>query len=187
MRPSLLAAVAASVLCLPTLASAAGPVIQGGMMRTTLTDGGDARYGQLDGGGFKVGFEVGSGHLRNEWAFNYHVLTGFNESNYGNHRLTLGGFSYQLSFMFLKTGFTPYLGLGVEGGQAVLQEDYRYSSFYGGWAMPEVYQGLYLRPYGIAGLRMQFGFGLGLRAEVTVSYFREFVAVGTNLGLSYTW
>ena len=192
MRRALLSNLVCSLalLALPAGALAAGPVIQGGMLRTALTDQGGARYGSLDGGGYKVGFEVGSHRWRSEWAFNQNILTGYNEALAGNHRLSLTGFSYQLTFLFRETGLTPYVGLGAEMGVASFWESgydfYQTNDRYSGeWS--DNSEGVYLRPYGIAGLRLQFGFGLAIRAELTASYYYEFFGVGTNLGISYTW
>ncbi len=172
-------------LAAPQPASAAGPVLQGGLVRTQLADQGDLRFSGLDGGAYKVGFEVGSHRWRNEWAFNQTVLSGADPAGYG-HQLTLTGMSYQLSFMFWEKGFTPYLGAGVEMGLASLKESGASRLAYDSvWF--DTSEGGYIRPYGILGLRIQFGFGLGLRGEVTASYYGDFVAVSTNLGLSYTW
>ena len=182
MRRALLPSLcAALVLGLASNASAAGPVLQGGLMRTKLADSGDLRYQGLDGGAYKIGFEVGSHHWRSEWAFNQTVLSGYSEG--ADHRLTLTGFSYQLAFLLFEKGITPYLGVGGETGLASMREtrptgyDYAYTTD----------EGTYLRPYAVLGLRLQFGFGLGVRAEVTGSYYGELVALSTNVGLSYTW
>ncbi len=179
--PAALCAVALAAL--PTAALAAGPVLQGGYVRTEVADLGSQRYGDLNGGAYKIGFEIGSHHWRNEWAFNQTVLTGYSRQTLGDHKLTLSGFSYQLSYLFRETGFTPYLGLGVEMGLASLQESGVLTDHF----YTVTSDGTYLRPYGIAGVRMQFGFGLAIRGEVSASYYGHFVGVNTMLGVSYTW
>jgi len=68
------ALVALALLAVPTTAFAAGPVLQGGMLRTTVVDQGNQRYSSLDGGGFKVAMEVGSHRWRSEWGFNHNIL-----------------------------------------------------------------------------------------------------------------
>ncbi|MGC4117919.1 MAG: hypothetical protein QM765_25905 [Myxococcales bacterium] len=167
----------------PTAAFAAGPVLQGGYTRTEVA-GGSARYSDLNGGAYKVGFEIGSHHWRSEWAFNQTMLNGYSWQNGGAHKLTLSGFSYQLSFLFRETGFTPYIGLGAEMGLAQLQEN-GYSYDY--YLYTQTSDGGYIRPYAMLGLRMQFGFGLALRGEVNASYYGDFVSMNTMLGVSYTW
>lgn len=179
MRRALLATVVSLLSLAPAAASAAGPVLQGGVIRTSLADQGDLRFDGLAGGGYKVGFEVGSHRWRSEWSFNQAILSGSSQG-YDN-RLTLSGFAFQETFMFWKKGLTPYIGLGAEGGMASLKAtsfDYTYT---------DIAEGVYLRPYAIVGARLQFGFGLGLRAELSGSFYGEFFAMSTNLGLSYTW
>lgn len=185
MRRAILPAAlfALALVAVPHTASAAGPVVQGGLVRTELADTGSLRYGDFNGGAYKIGFEVGSHRWRSEWAFNQTILSGWSQENGLAHKLTLTGFSYQLSFLFWETGFTPYLGLGAEMGLASLEEtgwayDYSYS---------ENYDGAYIRPYALLGLRMQFGFGLAIRGEVSASHYGDFVSMNTTLGLSYTW
>ncbi|MBI5547846.1 MAG: hypothetical protein HY901_28520 [Deltaproteobacteria bacterium] len=189
MRRALLLTALSLMVLAPATALAAGPVLGAGVVRTKLAEGGDSRYSGLDGGGYKVGFEIGSNHFRNEWAFNQTALSGSGDGT--SHRLTLTGFSYQLSFMLFKRGFTPYVGAGVEGGIAAMREPnsfvYPSSPGYYDYSYEEINEGVYLRPYGILGLRMQFGFGLGLRGELVSSYYGEFVGLSTNFGISYTW
>ncbi|HEY3449620.1 MAG TPA: hypothetical protein VGK67_24920 [Myxococcales bacterium] len=187
MRRALLPAVLCTlaILAVPATASAAGPVVQGGLVKTELANSGNLRMGNLNGGAYKIGFEVGSHRWRSEWAFNQTLLNGYSYATSGDHKLTLTGFSYQLSFLFRETGFSPYVGLGAEMGLASLQESgwaYNYAYSYS-----ETSDGGYIRPYGILGLRMQFGFGLALRGEVSASYYGDFVSMNTALGISYTW
>ncbi|MBI5543092.1 MAG: hypothetical protein HY901_04340 [Deltaproteobacteria bacterium] len=189
MRRALLLTALSLMVLAPRAASAAGPVLGGGIVGTVLADGGDSRYSDLEGAGYKVGFEVGSNRFRHEWAFNQTVLSGSGGGT--DHHLTLTGFSYQLGFMFLTRGFTPYIGAGVEGGLAAMREPcsvvYRFSPGYLDRSCNEVNVGAYLRPYGIFGLRGQFDFGLGLRTELVTSYYGNLVGLATNFAVSYTW
>lgn len=182
MRHSaLLLSVLAAITLLPAAAGAAGPVISGGVIGTHLSDGGDSRYQGLTGGAYKIAFEVGTNRFRSEWGFNQGYLKG--DGDGASHDLRLTGFSYQLSFHLFKGFFSPYLGAGIEMGTAIMKES--------GWGydygLESVKSGAYLRPYGILGLRLQFGFGLGLRVELTASTYGEFISYANNLGLSYTW
>lgn len=165
----------------PAVVSAAGPVLGGGLVETKLTHGGDERYGGLAGGAYKIAFEIGSHHFRNEFGLNQSFFKG-NGGGF-DHDLRLTGFSYQLSFLLFERGLSPYVGAGIETGAAVMKE----SGIDAGGVWHTVREGAYLRPYGIAGLRFQFGRGLGLRAEVTASSYGEFVSLSENLGVSYTW
>lgn len=182
MRHSaLLLCVLAATSLLPAAAGAAGPVVSGGVIGTHLADGGDARYQGLTGGAYKIAFEIGTNRFRSEWGFNQ----GFLKGNGGGapHDLRLTGFSYQLTFHLFKGFISPYLGAGIEMGTAIMKEQ--------GWSydssLASVKNGAYLRPYAILGLRLQFGMGLGLRAELTASSYGEFISYAHNLGLSYTW
>lgn len=187
MRRASLSAAASclAILAAPALASAAGPVVEGGVVRTLLVGPKNERFSNLDGGTVKVGFEVGSRHWRSEWAFNQTLLWGSAEvagGASGEHRLSMTGFSYQLTFLFWASGLTPYLGAGAEMGLATMEEP--------SWSSADAVDtsaGAYLRPYGVAGLRLQLDSGLGLRAELSASYYRELVSMGPSLGLSYTW
>lgn len=173
----------AVLMMLPGLASAAGPVVGAGVGGTVIMDGGNRRYEGMVGGGYKVGFEVGSRHWRNEWAFNQTVLNG---DGYGyHHNLTLSGFSYQLSFHVFEHGFSPYVGAGLEMGLATMKEP-NYSP-YSAVTYQETSTGGYLRPYAALGARYFTRFGLGLRAEVTAGSLGETMTLNGNLAVSYSW
>jgi hypothetical protein len=174
-------------VAVPTTASAAGPVLSGEYIRTSLTHAGDERYEGLQGGGYKVGFEIGSGHVRNEFGFDQSFLTGDGEGYH--HRLTLTGVSYQLSVLFWPKGFTPYVGAGVEVGLATMRESGYPTVLNGGVSYDgseDVNTGYYLRPYLVGGLRIPIG-KFAIKGELAASYYYDFFALNTTVSISYTW
>jgi hypothetical protein len=184
MRTGLLSTLCCLAVMLPAVAFGAGPVISAGLGGTVGTE---SRFDKMKGGDYKIGFEVGSNHFRHEWAFN--------QTLYSNSRddLRLTGGSYQLEFLIWKSGFTPYFGLGFDAGIASVQYKY-YGNYYGS----STQTGVYIKPYIVGGVRYTFGFGLGIRAEVTAGAFGNFdpntgadhgavYCFNGNLALSYTW
>ena len=168
------------VAAVPASAMAAGPVLSGGVIRTELLNNSDQRYEGLKGGGYKVAFEIGSHHIRNEFGFDQSFLSGDGEG--ASHKLTLTGLSYQLSALIFQQGFTPYFAGGVEFGLAQMKE--------WGYADQGVSSassnGYYIRPYVAAGLRIPIG-RFAIKTEVVAGWYGSFYGLSTNATLSYTW
>ena len=185
MRTGLLSALCCLAVMVPAVAFGAGPVISAGVGGTVGTS---SSYDKMTGGDYKIGFEVGSHHFRSEWDFNQTIYS--NSSN----SLRLTGASYQLEFMVFETGFAPYFGLGVDMGLASMT--YRYAAQFGSYNATQ--SGVYIKPYVVGGIRYQFGFGLGVRIELTAggaatvdpnngNSYGAVYPINANLALSYTW
>jgi hypothetical protein len=186
MRKALLTSILCVAVAGPGAAFAAGPVVGAGV---TTTIGDNSSYNNMTGSSFKIGFEIGSHHLRHEWAFNETSLT--QRGGYDG-QLKLTGASYQVEWLFREHGFSPYLGLGLEMGigtldQPRLTDQTRYSDSGFTFLSNGVNNGPYLRPYAVGGIRYTFGIGLGIRAEATASTCGKFESFSGNLALSYTW
>lgn len=165
-------------LLMPASALAAGPVISGGVLGVDIPAEGHGWSRGMGGASYKVAFEVGQ-RFRSEFSFGQAVLG--NSDDIGQRRLSLSGFGYQLSFHLFPKGFSPYIGLGVEMGAAVLESE-PYDSWYS-----DVDEGPFLRAHAVAGIRWQMRCGLGLRAEISRATYGQFLTWQHNLGISYTY
>ena len=167
-----------AIFLLPAPALAAGPVISAGILGTDVPGGGDGCFRGLSGANYKLAFEVGQ-RFRSEFSFGQSVLAG--SDSIGVRRLHLSGFGYQLAFHLRPKGLSPYMGLGVEMGAAVLESE-RHDSWY-----TDLDEGPFLRAHAVLGVRWQMRCGLGVRAEIGRATYGQFFTWQHNLGISYTY
>jgi hypothetical protein len=174
----------ALLLSLPASALAAGPVVSvGGLMTDLPLQGGDECFRGMSGGSYKLGFEVGQ-RFRSEWSFSQSMLG--SSSDAGKRSLSLNGMGYQLAFHLRPRGFSPYMGLGVEMGVAILESS-RYATDEWDFGHAGVDEGPYLRAHAVLGLRYQMESGLGFRAELARSTYGDFYTTSTNLGATFAF
>lgn len=190
-RAASLSALLLAVL-LPAAAQAVpvGPTVLGGAVITFERDyqsGSDVvHFGAFLGPTARIGFEVGD-----FWTSEFSVQvtraagTATNRGVVANASiLTLaGGYQLTLDLLKKKSPVSPYFGVGVLAGDAIIDVD---ASLQGQTASASG-SVFYLEFHAVVGLRVNLPGGFGLRGEVVASTYGGFNALMPSLGVAYSW
>jgi len=163
-----------------------GPTLLGGAVITLQRDQGDVHFGTFLGPTARVAWEVGD-----FWTseFSVQATRASGQATAGSTHvdttLTSIAGGYQLTLDILKKAsfLSPYAGAGFLVGDMYM--DVNAQSL----GSSQVARGnaFYLELHALAGLRMNFPFGLGVRAECAFSTYGGFFAFQPSLGAAYSF
>ena len=167
-----------------------GPTLLGGAVITFKSDyvanGQRVHFGHFLGPTARLGFELGD-FWTSEFSAQFTRSQGTASTSTASADasiLTIAG-GYQLTLDILKkhSVVSPYLGVGVFAGEAILSMDVASLDVQASTTAST----FYLEFHAVAGVRANLAHGLGLRGEVVASTYGGFFALMPNLGVAYSW
>ena len=167
-----------------------GPTLLGGAVITlehdAQSDGQVIHFGRFLGPTARFGFEVGD-FWTSEFSVQFTRSEGVVSSSLASTRASLltlaGGYQLTLDLLKKKSPVSPYLGVGVLAGDAMMVMDTTAL----GMSSAQQANVFYLEFHAVVGLRVNLPFGLGLRAEVAASTYGGFYGLMPSVGAAYSW